>query len=114
MIDADADVLTAHSDEPIQTADVSRVNVASLRRTLFKFRQRGRGISRLSGGSASTSFIRVDLFSQSKILCVDGLSIDQCFPLLSDVLFPFILHAITLCEPLHWIPKCLARPDHVT
>lgn len=65
MIDADADVLTAHSDEPIQTADV-RANVASLRRTLFKFRQRGRGISRLSGGNASTSFIRVDLLTQSK------------------------------------------------
>lgn len=34
MIDADADVLTAHSDEPIQTADV-RASVASLRRTLL-------------------------------------------------------------------------------
>lgn len=48
-----------------KTADV-RVDAASLRRTLFKCRQHGRRISRLSGGDAATPFIRVDLFTQSK------------------------------------------------
>lgn len=65
MIDADADVLTAHSDSQSKL-QMSEGMWRPPRCTPFYSNNMVEELITLNGGNASTSFILVDLFNQSK------------------------------------------------